>query len=78
MMNITDLVGGGWKKLMDDKIQEKGIDVDYFEPLVFNTMEEAEDFFFKKHDCTSDDADEQQARVDAWIQGNGVVISELE
>lgn len=38
------------------------------------TQEEADELFYKSHDCISDDVDKEQARIDSWIEDNNIII----
>lgn len=43
----------------------------------FNSLEEAETEFYKTHDPLSDDPDEENARVDRWVEDSGITIGNL-
>lgn len=40
------------------------------------TFKEASAKFYEKFDCLSDDADKEEARIERWIEANGIIILE--
>lgn len=47
--------------------------------LVFDTQEEADEYFYKEvGQCDSDDVDREQAKIDNWVANNNVIIKENE
>jgi hypothetical protein len=44
--------------------------------MIFKLFKDAEDEFYKKHDCLSDDSDKEEARVMEWLESNGHVVEE--
>ena len=57
-MTITDFIGGGWK-------EEMGRTMD---------IKEAEELFYKTHDCLSDDVDKEEQRIINWANENNITI----
>ncbi len=44
--------------------------------MIFDSWDEAEAKFYTTHDCLSDDAEREQARVERWVESNGHVVLE--
>lgn len=44
--------------------------------MIFKTFKEAEDEFYKHHDCLSDDSDKEETRVMEWLESNSYVVEE--
>ena len=40
------------------------------------TYEEAEDLYYKNHDCLSDDSDLEQARIERWCEYMEITITD--
>jgi len=40
------------------------------------TAEEAEDLFYKTHDCLSDDVDKEMARIERWCEEVDITITD--
>jgi hypothetical protein len=38
------------------------------------TQEQADELFYKSHDCISDDPDKEHARIDRWVEDNNIKI----
>jgi len=73
-------------KIKDTIIEEQDKVVDITKEVFYNketmqienvkemTQEEADELFYKTHDCLSDDVDLEQARIDEWIVDEGIKI----
>lgn len=72
MESITDFIGGGWKKEIGNNVPE--IESDEIGKVM--TVEEAEDLYYSKNDCISDDADAEQGRIERWCEQNNIVITD--
>lgn len=44
--------------------------------MTFDTWSDAEDAYYAHHQCDSDDADKEQARVERWVESEGHVVLE--
>jgi len=44
--------------------------------LVFNTLEDAHDYFIETEGCESDDVDKEEARFERWLEDNNIKIRE--
>lgn len=57
-MNITDFIGGGFKEMLGREM----------------SVEQAEELFYKTHDCLSDDVDSEWARIERWANEEGITV----
>lgn len=44
--------------------------------MIFNSWEQAQDYYYKHHQCDSDDADKEEARIIKWAEEEGHTINE--
>jgi len=43
--------------------------------MVFDNWEQAQDYYYKHHQCDSDDVEKEQALIERWIESEGHTIT---